>query len=551
MFAYIRLQLLNKWRGYNPSSYRKVNQSKAKAIIGYVGFTVLALYMIGLLVWMELMLFNQFAAIGQPDAVLAVGFLAATAMTLIYGFFGLTGQLFFARDTSFISALPISSRGVLSAKTLMVVISEACLSLVICATLIIRLGIYHGAGALFYVKAFLACVFVPVIPLTLALLLSFLLIRLSRLWKRREGMTTIFSFLLVVGIMLLSMSGQNMDEAGLQAMLMNLLLGSGSLTDMLLKSYPPLQWACDAMFTGGVMAWGKLALFIGVSALALGLVIWLLGKRYLPLAAKQEETLRRINEGHRKDKGWTRQHKPLEALLRQELREVITVPAYATNCLMGIIMFPMMVIIMWVSVSQSIPTGVAQFITGLLPRDFYLAGAIAGMCLVNTMCQAVSTSVSREGKRHDMRKTYPIGGMTHLMAKVLTGMVLNLITAITTGVALMVMLPAYWAETAIAMLVGQIFNFAWCAVALMIEVAHPRLQWKNEMEPVKQNPNGVLSMLVGLGMVVVLGGIVWLCLYLNVGMFTALVIAIIVMIAGAVLAGWMLKHKTAKAYYLQ
>lgn len=552
MLAYLRLQLLMKWRAYQPQSYRRENQSKARTAISYVGFALLALYLLGLVVWFELMLFDQFAAIGQADAIVALGFLACSALTLLYGFFSLAGQLFFGRDTGFISAMPISSRGVLTVKTAMAALSEAGVSLLFCGTLIIRLGIERGANALYYVKGFLACVFVPVIPLAAALLLSFALIRLSGLWKRREGLTTLFSFAFIIGIMVLSMNAQNMDSAELQGKLMALVMGQGSLAGMLLSNYPPLRWASDGLLTGGLVGAGSLLLFIVVSLAVIGLLVYLLGGKYLALASRQEETLRRINEGARKHSGRDQMRKPLWALFRQEVREVLTVPTYATNCLTGVIMYPLMMILVFVSMQNQFESGgMVRELYRLIPRDFYLAGAAGLMCIVNGMGMAISTAVSREGKRHDMRKTYPISGATHLMAKLLMGMMFNLLTAVTTMIVLAVMLPSFIGETLLALIIGQIFNFMWCSLALSIDVRHPRLQWKTETEAVKQNVNGMLSMLLSFGLMVLPVGLMVLCVKLGATVLLGLMAAIALIIAGAAASGWLLFKKSAITYYLQ
>ncbi|MDD3337052.1 MAG: hypothetical protein PHI98_16340 [Eubacteriales bacterium] len=552
MLAYLRLQLLNKLRGYVPGTYRRENQKKSRAVMSYIGFTILALYLCGMLVWLEMLMFDQFAAIGQERAVLAVALLAGTFVTLLYGFFGLISQLFFGRDTSFLAALPISSRAVLAVKTAMVVLGEAGVTLVVSAPMFIRLGLYTAAGVDFYLKAFLTCLFVPLVPLSVAMAVGFLLIRLSGLWKRREGVTTIVSFAFMIGIMMLSMYSQKLSGQQLQDLLMTLVLGKGSITSVILAHYPPLQWANNAMSGQDLASWGWLALFMIVSLAVIGLFIWVLGKNYLGLAIRQNESLRKVNEGHRKVKGIARTHTPFAALLRQELREVLTVPTYATNCLTGVVMFPMMLIIMYVGMVNN--GGIVNFaleMGKLIPRDYFMAGALGLMCVVNGMGMAVSTAVSREGKRHEMRKTYPISGATHLLAKVVMGMILNLITAITTSIVLWILLPSFWLETLAALLLGQIFNFLWCSCALMIDVRRPNLQWKTEMEAVKQNMNGFLSMLMSLGLAGLLGGVVYLAVTLGASLLVGLGASVAVMIVGAAVAYRLLVTKMARVYYLQ
>ena len=338
-----------------------------------------------------------------------------------------------------------------------------------------------GAAADYYVRSLLGTLFIPGIPVAITTLLSFALIRISALWKRREGVTTVMTFVLVAAIVGGEMSiNMNMAEGERAQAAAGLLLGSGSLTELVLGAFPPLQWLTTAATGSGLHAWGQAALYAGVSIAALALVVALCGGGYMRLALRQAEVIQRVNSGSRRRSAGWRVHTPFWALYRQEMREVLTVPTYATNCLTGVVMFPVLLVVMAVGIGRETDgMALSEVVAQFVPKSIYLAVAAGFLALTCTMGLAVSTAVSREGARHDMRRIYPVAGSVQLGAKLLMGMTFNLAAALVSAVALMrLLLPGMWLETLGALAVSQLFF----AAVVPDEPAFGRVSSQAEME---------------------------------------------------------------------
>ncbi|MEG0741024.1 MAG: hypothetical protein RR521_02290, partial [Clostridia bacterium] len=451
-----------------------------------------------------------------------------------------------------LGALPIASRDVLLAKALTVLMGEVGITLLVGAPLLIRYGIGAGAGVLYYLRALIGILFVPMIPLALAMALAFLLIRVSALWKRREGVTTIMSFAFVVAFVGVEMYVVNsMDDAQITQMLVGLLLGQHSITNIMLSAYPPLQWLYDGVAGSGAAAWGSTALFIAVSAAAFGAMVWLFGGGYMKLALKQNETLRRVNGDAQRKVGKDCVRSPFATLLRHELRDVLTTPVYATNCLVGVVMFPIMAVMILVGIQKQLQgMDLAQTLVNLLPSGYYLAIATAAISFTMVMGIAVGTSVSREGKRHDLRKTFPVSGGMQLLAKLTMGLIFNLMTGIFMPIVLWVMLPTYAVETLVAMVVAQLFSLLWCAMSLLVDTYHPKLAWKTETEAVKQNMNAILSMLYGMVVIAGLVGAFVLCIkQLGLGTYVAYAVVVALLLLGDGGLLYWVTHRGSLKYY--
>jgi len=111
-----------------------------------------------------------------------------------------------------------------------------------------------------------------------------------------------------------------------------------------------------------------------------------------------------------------------------------------------------------------------------------------------------------------------------------------------------VLLPAFWVETMIALVIAQLYSLLWSTGSLLIDVYRPKLNWKNETEAVKQSMNAMIGMLMGLGFLLVLAGVVVACWLLNAPLWSALVLDCVLMLIGSVLLWKWLTNQSAKAY---
>ncbi len=551
MRAYWRLLFLNRLKLLLPQNMRREGRKPWKAVLGYIGMALFALVMYAMVLLIEMVAYGTASKLGEPQAIIALAFLACTLVTLLYSFFHVVSVLFFSKDNAFIGALPISSHSVLAAKLSNVLLGEIGLTALICAPLLIRFGIESGASADDYVRALLGIVFLPIIPIAISSLLSFLLIRVSALWKRREGVTTVMSFLLLGAFLALEMSfTMNVDEDEMGALLLRLFLGQSSITSLMLRAYPPLQWLTDSLTGSGAMAWGDLGRFAALALGAMIVVLALCGGSYMRLALRQEETMRRINVRTKRNAKDEHVRTPFWALFRQEMRDVITVPTYATNCLIGVVMFPVMILAIAFGMQKNFENAMA-YLSGLVPSSVYFAIAWGILSLTAVMGMEVPTAVSREGKRHALRLTYPVSGAVQLGAKLLMGVVYNALTALTTAVALWVLLPAFWAETLLALAASQLFSLMWCMASLLLDVYHPRLNWKTEAEAVKQSMNAMLGTLVGLGMIIVLVGAAAGLYWIGLPLWVSLALDILLLLIGDGMLWLWVRGKASNVYCLR
>lgn len=548
MAAYLRLLIQNRLAAFKPGSYTKDGKSKLIAVLKVIGFGLLMLLLYGSIAFMEYMLFDLLNGIGQGKAVVGLALLGCTMVTLFYGFFHVNGSLFFSKDTSFLAAMPLRSRTVLTGKMLSIAAGEAGVSLLFCAPLVIGYGIASHAGIAYYLKSFLTFALLPVLPLTVAMLLSFVLIRISALWKRREGVTTILAFVVFAGIMVAEFGLTNLSDEEITKWLLSMLVGKESLAGLLLQKLPWLQWANDGILTAGVNGWALLGLFALVSLAVAAAAVLLMGGGYMKLAIRQSEAIGQVNRGRKRGKESTGERKPVVALMWQEVRDVLATPVYATNSLFGMIVTPLMICLAMFSSGK-----VSEFVElrdalNLVPRGAYLAVATGVLGLMGTMCMAASSSVSREGKCHEIRKTYPVSGAMQLRAKVYMGIVFHGAGVMVMAVLLCVLLPDFLMENIMAAVCALPLAFLFSIAGVIVDAHHPKLNWKTETEAIKQNFNTMIGMLLGLVLMALLVGAFVLLMKWGMGWYSAFMVVIgLSLVLNALAFGW-LNSRSGKAY---
>ncbi|MBE0601789.1 MAG: hypothetical protein IH607_08365, partial [Firmicutes bacterium] len=381
------------------------------------------------LIWFETMLFNAFVQLNEPATMLALVVALGTLMMLITSFFYVLTELFFAKDVLFVSALPIPSRQLLWAKMLRIWLGEALIALVICLPAVILYGIRMGAGIVYYLMGILLTLFVPLLPIAVITLISFVIIRISALWKHRERLTIIVSIVFMAGLIWFQMQWTSgIGNNSLDGAVYQLVQSQQSVLNMFTRLYPPAGWFATAITAGGmeaVLSWlGFAAINLGAAAL----VAFALGGRYQQLAIRQSETRVRANASVNRRAGTLQARTPLRALFRRETREIFSSPSYALNCLAAGIMFPVLFLMAFVGQRSSFSElGDLIPMLSTLPTPIVLAVFTALFTLAGTMNMAVGTAVSREGVRHEFYRTLPVSPSQILLSKLLMGLTIGLV----------------------------------------------------------------------------------------------------------------------------
>ena len=495
----LRLSLLNHLAGFRLGSWRKPNGKLDISRLVTMLIVLAAMgFMVFCVVWLEVKLFDVLVTFGQAMLLPAMALFAAMVSTLILGLFPTLSALYFNRDAAWMGFLPISSTAVLSAKWTEVYLGDAVINLGMIGPAALLYGLHIHADALYYLRAVAIMLASPLLPLVVITLVVTLLTRITGLARHREACMMIGSLIAVAMVWAIEFTllPHLEEESGL-IYIAQILLSKNGLINILLSSVPPVRWAAEGLQGD----WLRLGLFLLTSIAATAACLLLVGRGYLNTCLSQtEHSTGKRHTVKVTDRDW-QTRSPLGALFAREWNELTKTPSYAMNAFSSAIIFPIMVLAMYMGIRAEgevmsaalteLRNAMADF--SRLDLTLILAACIAFPCFMNI---AAGTSVSREGGRLAISRMIPVSARTQLTAKLLTGLAVNLISMGSAVIVVGVILRDFALWLIPAALLALAVSYATTAISLTIDAIHPRLQWVNETQAMKQNFNSLIAALL-------------------------------------------------------
>lgn len=516
-------------------------------IIAAIGLLV----MIGGLIYMEHALYRVVTSIGQQKLLIGMTMLGSMLVTLIFGLFHTLASMYFTKDTAGMAYLPIPSRTIMAAKWTEIYVPEIFLSAAFLLPLCIMYGMDLGADPLYYLKALLITAVAPLYPLSIALLISSVLGRFTSVVKHREVWVVLGTVLMLVVVLFAEtmLIPQIPDDAD-ALYFMKLIMSQEALLNLAIGAFPPVMWAVNAIAGN----WGMFLLFCAVAAAAVVLLVWILGRNYLNVVLRHtEHAASRKPASRRKQRSQMNPRSPLMAIFHRELNEALKVPVYLLNGVMGAIMMPLIMVVVYIMLSMNEETAIfmeklREIVNGISGMDLILI-CTAAMSLMCWLTPLIGTAVSREGKRLQITRMIPVNAETILNAKLLMHMVINLVSAVVVAACLAYLMGVgFIPHIAVAFVLANMLSYALGAANLTVDVMRPVLEWKNETEVIKQNMNQVLGMLISTIMLAILVVPVVLMIIHGVGPVWRLVCVTAVTVLETIV-GFLLIRKVASPRY--
>lgn len=500
-FALLRLQFLARFADWKPQNLkRQWAEKRGKALLRVLGVAVLVIYLGFLIVFAENAVLSALVKIGIPDLLLSIAITVSMLSTLILSFFFVMSSLYFDRDALFLASLPVPSRTVLSAKLTQVYFSETAINAMFLLPACVLYGIHVRPDALFYGRMILVWLASPILPLAIVSFLSTLLIRLSALRKRRDLIVTVCSLALLAGYMILVMNASSVMGSDSQDFLLRFLSSNAERISAIAHFFPPAAWAAAGLLGSRE----QLLLFLALCALAAVLTLWALGalyRRLVLLQGSDQSTVRRKASGTAYTSGSS-----FRACCQREIRQILRVPAYATNILPMAFMPLFMVGTLLFTAGRGAEEG-SESLSSILSKvngGIIIGGMALLLAFMAGMNPALSSAVTREGKGHDALLSLPIAPRTHIWAKLSVGMGLSILGCLPAAVVLGIVVPGHMLHALIAFLAAILYAYTAGCLSLANDTRHPKFDWLTETEAVKQKSGTLIGLLIGWAFLAVL-----------------------------------------------
>lgn len=458
-----------------------------------LGAAALIILLAGMAVAYMWLLGCSMVAVGAAAAIPALAALAGSLAAVALMFVKAPGTVFGCRDYDFVASLPVSVRMVVLARTTPLYGFGIALSVLLSAPLYAAYFMAASANPLAVVVAALCSICAPLAPAAVATLVSLALTSVAVRFRHAGAVQLVLSVLVVTGIVVgsfvLGGTSSGADDAATLAAMGDI---AGVLSTAVASAYPPAAWAVSAVGEGSVAGF---AAFVVLSLALPALVTGVLASCYPHANAAATSGPRRRAHAAEASRSAA---SPLRALAVKELRRIGSMPFYAMNCCVGLIL--MVVAAGAVALfgadallTSGIINGVqldAQTVAALRGQIDAALPWVFGFC--GAMSLTAAPSVSLEARASWLMLTAPVGAGTMLGSKLLANLMLGGAAIAVSAIALLAggtapFLVLQCAVTAAGMLTG------FAALALAIDAARPNFAWTTPAEVVKRG----LPMMVG------------------------------------------------------
>lgn len=487
------------------SSLGMLSDGKEKKRWLLILYAIIAISLIPLLYLIYsiiLTLIEAVAPLQQTGTIIALALHIICMVIFIFSIFLIPAIFYFSKDSETLLTLPLKPETILASKFTTTLVYEYAFTAFVMAPVLMA---YEASGLptgiLFYLFALLIFVIIPMYPLVVSSLITMLVMRFIPFFKNRDRFNLIGGIITIVLAFAFSFSMQTLSMDQDTNMLVSLVMSGGnSLIELFSYVFPVVSFATNALVDSNIVS---LLLFITITIAAL-FIFLLVGKFiYFKGAIGFGETSSSRKKLSKEDVSKASQrHNVIWTYTLKELKLVVRTPVYALNCLGTCLVFPILLFALTFT-DDSLGSSLYS-ITAITKIDHFISYVIiVGLAVgffFGTINLISSTAISREGSNYTFMKYIPLSYANQIHAKVLSGIIVAIITVILTMVVMAFLLPISPFYYVIATLCSLITIIISNYLAILIDLAFPKLVWEQEAAAVKRNIGGIVIIFLSIAL---------------------------------------------------
>ncbi len=473
--------------GFKRSDSAK-KKSKATKILTVIGIAFLIILLSSYLVMFVLGGSIASLEMGLQNEFLMLLIVMSQLVVFFFGISAVMGYLYFSKDNSLLSTLPIAHKSIFLAKFSMAYIAEFVISayflLISFATYgIAMLSNGVALGAEFIFVGLLCILAAPMMPLLIITFISIPVMQVVKVLKRNPLLQSIVVSAIFIGIMGLYfgalgsfMGGFSVSEEGSFTLPAGLVNGMKNLKKIFIYNAP----AVDAMLGEKILAKTFLYLAINISGLAVAVLLSSVFysrsiKTIIEGAGSAKEKIK-ITENNQRTFALS--------FLKKEIKTLINVPMLFMQSIMGIVMAPLMVLLL-----GSFNFGMGSD-DGLVDKSILFSAGFTlyiSSLLINATNVISMVGFSREGKHLLVLKSLPISAKQLVDGKLYLALLQNFIAVFLVTITFIIRndFNILFGLGVFATLITV--SMASSCLSLQNDLKNPNLNWKNITELTKNN----------------------------------------------------------------
>lgn len=464
---------------------------------------------------------------GKEVYVLDLGIAIAGLTMFFFGVLMIPGVFYFAEDIEHLLPLPVKPISIINAKFFTTYLWENITAIFVFLPVMIGYALGTNTEWYYWVYGLFILCTISLIPMLYGVILNIILIRFTSFGKNKNILSYVTSVMSIVLSTVIAVYLLNSMFSGEGDIFITFALSIESLSMMFAKYLPFITYATDAMTTGSFMSF----LYYILMNLIVFAIYYILAKLFY------FDGLLKMTSGNKSGKPVknedivkkSRKQNKLVALVKKEFINLFINPSYFSACVASNIIIPLLFLFiphtsMWNSVLNYLDSGIHE-----VTYEKHMLLFIVGIALFSFgMNYIASTAISREGSDYQAMKYLPVEYKTHLLAKMITALIISGITFIITVAIFLYYIRISIKTIVLGIIIGILISILVTELSIWLDLYNPTLNWEDEQKAVKQNFNGMIGLLMSLFLVF----IVWLMIFkLNLEFNTLMLVIIITLLA--------------------
>lgn len=481
-------QFYECFRGYFVDLKTGKKKSKAKIIGNFVLFSILMLFLclcfVGMAYTISPLLSSEYKWLYY--------FLFATlaiALGVFAGAYNTSNALFKPKDNDLLLSMPI--------KPLTILISRVSLVYGLCL-LYVSIVWLPGFVFPFFENGFnlVICVFdlllmfiIAAFTSVLSCFVGFIIAIISNKTKNKSFVTVLISLLFLGTYYLFSIRLTSIMES---------IINNAENVANVISIWGNLFYIIARAANGDILFFVLTLLIVTVLAIS---CFYILQKNFYKIVTKSN------NISSKKTKiTYKSQDNKFAVLLKKEFKCFSSSPTYMLNCGLGIIFVLLISII--IVINRNDITLLLTMLSEYFPEyySFVPLVIIGGICMIISLNAIAVPSISLEGKCLWIMKTLPIKELDILNAKKTMQLILNGFPSLIAVIVICLALGIDYSQMIYMFVVVLLFVEIHSSLCIVLSLVNPNFNWTSEVQPIKQNINVLIEMVISLIFVIIISG---------------------------------------------
>lgn len=429
---------------------------------------------------------------------------------VIFSIMVIFNVMYFSSDLQHLLPLPIKPSSLVAAKFTHAYFAESVMEFMILFCGFIGYFIAAGIKPVSLITAITGVFLIPVLPLVYCGIFCLIIMAFFskvKLLKNVDFMVGLASFLFV-GLFLLSFI--QLDNVNINSYIDSMMNGNNIFISIMGKIFFTVPLFLKALGENSIIYF---LLFVLINAAAVALLLVLGNALYLKGVFLVSSNGKTGSRGHHKDAVSYERTSALKAYFIKECKILYRTPAYRKYCVVVNIIWPVLVAAMFIlpSTKDFMAAFRRTFINRHVLSDvIVLMMVIAISFFATAMNSIASTSFTREGVHFTFIKHVPLLYEKQIQVKSLVSILYSGITVIISIVMLCILMGCSPLQYLYSLIIGILSVVVCTYIGIMLDGAHPRLNWEDEYGALRGNLNAFFNMAIAILIAMVLCAVGWL-----------------------------------------